>query len=168
MLLRDDVTLLDYKILGLLPLVGDKIGDHDLKKPVRAIVEDLGYEITPDEANGRLRRLALLGMTLLVQGATGSKTKAGWQITPLGRKIVGQWDALLVHRALTVANRDGEGLAAVRARANGPVAAYVMTPARYERVNDDPAAGPPAEVEPEPTDEVVPEAGHTKRQGVTA
>lgn len=168
MLLRDEVTLLDYKILGLLPLEGDKIGDHDLKKPVRAIVEDLAYEVTPDEANGRLRRMAFLGMTKLLQGSTGSKTKAGWQSTPLGRKIAGQWDALLVHRALTTANRDGEGLVAVHARAGGPIAAYVVTPNRYERMSDDPAAGPPAEIEPERTDEVAPEAGHTKRQGVTA
>lgn len=137
--LVNDLTLGDRLILSRLPLVGDSIGGHALKKPVRALIEDLGFEFTSGELNGRLRSLAFLDLAVLVDG--DNKRQAGWQVTLLGRAAVEQFDLLLVTRALTAGRTKGDGLAEIVAVPEGPVVGYVVTPERYQRMSDDPVLG---------------------------
>lgn len=132
-----EITFADRQVLSLLPLVGDKLGPHTLKRSVKALVEDLSFQYTSDEISGFLRGMRELGLTVALDIG---KRDAGWQATPAGREAVEAWDSLLVYRLLQIAVKTGEGLAEVRINADANPIAYVASPARYERMADDPSA----------------------------
>jgi hypothetical protein len=150
----DEMTLLDRRILALLPKEGDVIGHgpraHKLKKPVRSLVEDMHFEYTAGSISGRLRTMEFMGLTKLVDGEKSST--AGWVATQQGRDAVTVWDTLMFSHTLMVAQREGDGLAAVKAVPDGPIVGYAVTAARYSRMADDPTGGF-ATVEPPITSE---------------
>lgn len=135
------ISLMDRRVLGLLPLDGDAVGHHKLRKPVRAIVEDLNYEFTPDQISGSLRGLEYHGFTKMTT-EDDNRNRNGWVATEAGREAIAAWDSLLYSHALMRAVREGDGLAEIVATEDGgPVVGYVVSPARYARMADDPAGG---------------------------
>jgi hypothetical protein len=137
----NEITLLERRVLSLLPFDGEKMGGHTLKKPVRAMVEDLHYEVTAARLNGLLRGLTVKGLVRLVEDERKNKAAQGWVATAEGREAISGWDGFLTSYALVQAQRSGDGLAEIRTSPDGPVVGYVMTQARYGRVADDPAGG---------------------------
>lgn len=113
------------------------MGGHDLFKTVRALREDLGYEYTPDEINGRLRVLAFHGLAMLV--GRSHRNRQGWQATEKGRQVAVEVEPLMFRYAVMQAHREGDGLAKVVF--GDRVLGYAVTPQRYENMADDPTLG---------------------------
>ena len=132
-----DLSLLERRILALLPEEGEMLGPHPMLKPVRSLVEDLSFEFTGDKINGTLRSLNIRGYVVRVQ-AGASESKSGYQRTPKSNEILAEWREMLLPSAITTTRRKGKGLGQVRATEDGPVVAYILTPDRLKALGIDP------------------------------
>lgn len=120
--IRDGLTLIDRRILGVLPREGTSVGHHILSKTIPSIIADLDYSVESPAVFGALKSLRSRG---LVDRAAG-----GWIATKVGKELIAEFDCLLVSTALAEARRAG-GVARVAPDADSPTSAYVLTPDAY-------------------------------------
>jgi hypothetical protein len=83
----DDLTDLDFAILGTIPMEGSKLGNHTYAKQVRTISEELG-DATSGQINGRLRSMKAKGLvtSVVMQPAAHGR---GWQRTAKAASALG-------------------------------------------------------------------------------
>ena len=88
-IMRELIVPLDYAILDKLPDEGSVVGYHPLGRTVRVLAPEF-EGVDSEQLSGRLKSMELMGLTKGIK-VTPVGQGRGWQVTPLGKKLLKSW-----------------------------------------------------------------------------